>query len=101
MFSANSPLLGCLILFGGILLAGIIMYNSRNKEYQKAMKQYEEDMAAYEAAVANLSSAVAVKAREVLLYGVDEKTAAMLIAIVCDAIKGDPGALDFVSIKMR
>ena len=102
MFSPTSPLWGNLVLFAGLLIAWYAVHSSKTKSYNAAIKKYEADMAAYEAAVAAMQSAsVAVAPKELLLYDVDEKTAATLIAIVCDAIKGDPGKLDFVSIKKR
>ena len=36
---------------------------------------------------------------EILLTGVDEKTAAMLMAIVCDSIGGDPSLIQFNAIR--
>ena len=101
MFSPTSPLWGNLVLASGLLIAWFAVHSSKTKSYNSAMKKYEEDMAAYEAAIAGMQSVFIAPKELLLLYDVDEKTAATLIAIVCDAIQGDLGSLNFVSIKKR
>jgi len=103
----TSALLGTAILFGAVLLMIIFMLNKREKDYKLAMEKYERDMAAYNAAMAALAAAPApvVYAApaascegDVTLIGVEEETAAMVIAILCDELGKDPSALRFHSI---
>ena len=101
----TSALLGVAILFGAVALMIIFMLAKREKEYKLAMEKYERDMAAYNAAVAALNAAPAPVAYsapacegEVTLVGVDEETAAMVIAILCDELGKDPSALRFHTI---
>lgn len=101
----TSALIGTAILLGAMLIMIVFMMNKREKDYQLAMEKYERDMAAYNAAVAALAAAPApvVYAApacegEVTLVGVEEETAAMVIAILCDELGKDPSALRFESI---
>ena len=103
----TSALLGTAILFGAVALMIIFMLNKREKDYKLAMEKYERDMAAYNAAVAALAAAPAPVAYaapaascegDVTLIGVEEETAAMVIAILCDELGKDPSALRFHSI---
>ena len=105
----TSALLGTAILFGAVALMIIFMLNKREKDYKLAMEKYERDMAAYNAAMAALAAAPApapvVYAApaascegDVTLIGVEEETAAMVIAILCDELGKDPSALRFHSI---
>ena len=103
----TSALLGTAILFGAVLLMIIFMLNKREKDYKLAMEKYERDMAAYNAAMAALAAAPAPVVYtapaascegDVTLIGVEEETAAMVIAILCDELGKDPSALRFHSI---
>lgn len=93
--------------------------------YETALAKYQKDLEEYNATVRLLAArggldlsqvdadvldeqtlaaitAAASPARpggEVLLTGVDERTAAMLLAIVCDTAGGDPAQLRFRSVK--
>lgn len=97
---------GILVLFGGIGAACLFYIAQQNKSNrpspkvalgEKPQNQKPETKADAPTAV----SPVVVKQREVRLVGVEEKTAAMLIAIVCEAVGEDPAALRFVSITKR
>lgn len=101
----TSALFGVAILFGAVALMIAFMLYKREKNYKIAMEKYERDMAAYNAAVAALAAAPApvVYAApacegDVTLIGVEEETAAMVIAILCDELGKDPSALRFHSI---
>lgn len=106
----TSALLGTLILVGAVALMIVFMLNKREKDYKAAMEKYERDMEAYNAAVAALNAHPSVTAPaaasysapscegEVTLVGVDEETAAMVIAILCDELGQNPSALRFKSI---
>ncbi len=119
---SSSAIFGVLILFGAVLLLVLFMLYKREKEYKIAMEKYERDMEAYNRAVAlygdpsfaapaaaapaaSASPAAAVPAPaapssggEVLLSGVDDRTAAMIIAILCNELGQNPAALRFKSI---
>ncbi len=123
---SSSAIFGILILFGAVLLMILFMIYKREKDYKIAMEKYERDMEAYNKAVALYgdpsfaapapvaaapsaaaaaalapSSAPATPAAssgEVLLSGVDEPTAAMIIAILCNELGQNPAALRFKSI---
>lgn len=108
----NTPYAAWLILLAGVLLATFIMISKREKDYQAAMAQYEKDKKAYEEAVANLRPSAAAPQRpiapsavsvlppqSVKLVGVEEKTAAIIMAIVCNKMGGDPSRLQFTSIR--
>lgn len=113
---SSSAIFGVLILIGAVLLMIVFMLYKREKEYKIAMEKYERDMEAYKQAVAlygdpsiAASSAAAPAAPaapvlpvassgEVLLSGVDDSTAAMIIAILCDELGQNPAALRFKSI---
>ncbi len=121
---SSSAIFGILILFGAIALLVFFMIYKREKDYKIAMEKYERDMEAYNKAVAlygdpsftapapavaappvaagTISAAgaapVAAASGEVLLSGVDEPTAAMIIAILCNELGQNPAALRFKSI---
>lgn len=116
----TSSLLGTAIILGAVVILVVYMSIKREKDYQAGMKKYNEDMAAYNAAIAALgnapatdlyssaaslaasaviSSADGVGSGTVTLTGVDDKTAAMIIAIVCDELKKTPAQLSFSSIR--
>lgn len=115
---SSSAIFGILILFGAVLLLVLLMIQKREKNYKIAMEKYERDMEAYNRAVAlygeptsagasfaapaaaasAVSAQVAASSGEVLLSGVDEPTAAMIIAILCDELGQNPAALRFKSI---
>lgn len=106
MFDATSPLWGNLILIAAIVCAAVGMAVRRDRLHASAMAGYREQMARYEEAVAAAARSAAappavsaVSVGEVVLTGVDEKTAAMLIAIVCDTLGGDPAGLQFKAVK--
>jgi hypothetical protein len=100
MLDATSPLWGNLILAVALVAATIGMMAQRNRTYEAAMARYHEDMARYnEAVAAHRAVQPAISAGEVRLTGVDEKTAAMLIAIVCNTIGGDLSGLHFKAVK--
>lgn len=103
----TSAMLGTAILLGAAIIMILVMTAKREKDYKTAMAKYESDMAAYNAAVAALGSQPSASAAapvaaacegEVKLVGVDEKTAAMIIAILCDELGQNPAALRFNSI---
>lgn len=125
---SSSAIYGILILFGAVILLVIVMINKREKDYKIAMEKYERDMEAYNQAVAlygeptsaasfaapaaapaaasapvaaatpAAAAAPAASSGEVLLSGVDEPTAAMIIAILCNELGQNPAALRFKSI---
>ncbi len=122
---SSSAIFGVLILFGAVLLLVLFMIYKREKDYKIAMEKYERDMEAYNKAVALYgdpsfaapapaaagsaaavhtasvtppSVPVAAASGEVLLSGVDEPTAAMIIAILCNELGQNPAALRFKSI---
>ncbi|WMJ82740.1 hypothetical protein ACS3UN_02150 [Oscillospiraceae bacterium LTW-04] len=117
---SSSAIFGILILFGAVALLILFMLYKREKAYKIAMEKYERDMEAYNKAVAlygdpsfvppsaaapavSVTSVptVAIPAAssgEVLLSGVDDSTAAMIIAILCDELGQNPAALRFKSI---
>lgn len=117
---SSSAIFGILILFGAVLLLILFMLYKREKDYKIAMEKYERDMEAYNRAVALYgepssaasfaapaaaasavsapAAAPATSSGEVLLSGVDEPTAAMIIAILCDELGQNPAALRFKSI---
>lgn len=121
----SSAIFGILILFGAVVLMVVFMLYKREKDYKIAMEKYERDMEAYNRAVAlygdpsfaapapaaaapavsaapaaatAVAPARAVSSGEVLLSGVDDRTAAMIIAILCDELGQNPAALRFKSI---
>lgn len=119
----TSAILGILILFGAVAILIIYMYVKREKDYKVAMEKYERDMEAYNKAVElyglpstdtaahtapNTTSATPVAAvvtntpaassGEVVLSGVDDNTAALIIAILCDELGKNPSSLRFQSI---
>lgn len=106
----TSAILGVSILFGAVLIMIIFMSIKREKAYKLGMEKYERDMAAYNAAVAALAASPSAAAPaaaaaapaacegEVTLVGVEEETAAMVIAILCDELGKQPSALRFHSI---
>ncbi|HWP50802.1 MAG TPA: hypothetical protein VN626_03800 [Clostridia bacterium] len=116
----SSAIFGMLILFGAVLLLVVLMLFEREKDYKIAMVKYECDMEAYNKAVAlygdpsfaapapvfaapamsttPAAAIPAVSSGEVLLSGVDDHTAAMIIAILCDELGKNPAALRFKSI---
>lgn len=107
----NNPLFGCLLLLAAVGIAAIYMYMRREKEYQKGMEQYRLDMAAYEAAMQAQSAAPSAAAPavtavatgasaegEVLLTGVEDATAALVIAILCEELGKNPAALQVRAI---
>jgi hypothetical protein len=110
--TAYSPL-GPLVLLAGLVVVVIVMlqgnrraYTEAMEKYAQAMDKYQEAIGAYELAARSLLSApvsgasgVDQSSGEISLSGVDEPTAAMLIAIVCDAIGGNLADLQFVSVK--
>lgn len=120
-----SSILGVLILFGSVAILIIYMYCKREKDYKLAMGKYERDMEAYNKAVemyagsaassapvvtspasvaafpapvVTSSAASSASCGEVLLAGVDDNTAAMVIAILCDELGKSPASLRFHSI---
>lgn len=119
---SSSAIFGILILFGAVALLILLMLYKREKEYKIAMEKYERDMEAYNRAVALYGdpsfaapapaaaapavsaapvtpvAAPAASSGEVLLSGVDEPTAAMIIAILCNELGQNPAALHFKSI---
>ncbi len=120
---SSSAIYGIMILFGAVILLVIVMIGKREKDYKIAMEKYERDMEAYNKAVAlygepssvasfaappaptaapvaasSASAAPAASSGEVLLSGVDEPTAAMIIAILCNELGQNPAALRFKSI---
>ena len=123
---SSSAIFGILILFGAVALLILFMLHKREKDYRIAMEKYERDMEAYNKAVAlygdpsfaasaptsaaapapvampatSVSPVVApaTSSGEVLLSGVDEPTAAMIIAILCNELGQNPAALRFKSI---
>lgn len=101
----TSALMGTAILLGAMVIMIFYMMNKREKDYKLAMEKYERDMAAYNAAVAALAAAPAPAVYaapacegEVTLVGVEEETAAMVIAVLCDELGKDPSALRFHTI---
>ncbi len=98
---------GILVLFGGIGAACLLFLAQQNKadsSAQKTEKKIKSPKTEEQIIRANSSGGVPVAAkisREVRLTGVDEKTAAMLIAIVCEASEEDFRALRFVSITAQ
>jgi hypothetical protein len=97
---------GILVLFGGIGAACLFYIAKQNKINRPLPKPAQTEMPKNneiqtDAKTQKVVSPVVVKQREVRLVGVDKKTAAMLIAIVCEAVGGDPAALRFVSITKR
>lgn len=123
---SSSAIYGILILFGAVAMLILFMLYKREQDYKIAMEKYERDMEAYNKAVALYgdpslaatvpapvaAASVAVPATsvppvvaapttssgEVLLSGVDEPTAAMIIAILCNELGQNPAALRFKSI---
>lgn len=115
---SSSAIFGILILFSAIALLVLLMIYKREKDYKIAMEKYERDMEAYNKAVALYgdpsfaapapavavppvaagAAPVAATGGEVLLSGVDEPTAAMIIAILCNELGQNPAALRFKSI---
>ncbi|MDF3004869.1 MAG: hypothetical protein K0S22_1341 [Oscillospiraceae bacterium] len=121
---SNSAIYGILILFGAVALLILFMLHKREQDYKIAMEKYERDMEAYNNAVAlygdpsfaasvptaaasvavpvtsvsPVVTAPATSSGEVLLSGVDEPTAAMIIAILCNELGQNPAALRFKSI---
>lgn len=123
----GSAIFGVLILFGAVVLLILFMISKRERDYKIAMEKYERDMEAYNRAVAlygdpsfsaatapaaaaplvaapaasappSATAAPAASSGEVLLSGVDEPTAAMIIAILCNELGQNPAALRFKSI---
>lgn len=123
----SSAIFGMLILVGAIVVMILFMSYKREKDYKIAMEKYERDMEAYNRAVAlygdpsfaaapapaaavpsvvapaasapaTATIAPAASSGEVLLSGVDEPTAAMIIAILCNELGQNPAALRFKSI---
>ncbi len=123
----SSAIFGMLILVGAIVVMILFMSYKREKDYKIAMEKYERDMEAYNRAVALYGDpsfaaapapaaavpsvvapaasapaaatiAPATSSGEVLLSGVDEPTAAMIIAILCNELGQNPAALRFKSI---
>lgn len=116
----SSAIFGILILFGAVLILILFMLYKREKDYKIAMEKYERDMEAYNRAVAlygdpsfaapttaaptatvspvAVAAAPASSSGEVLLSGVDDRTAAMIIAILCNELGQNPAALRFKSI---
>ncbi len=114
----SSALLGSIILFGALFILILVVKAKNEKEYKAAMAEYERKMAEYNAAVAAIEAggfaaapvaaaaapaavaapAPAVGEGEVKLIGVDEETAAMIIAILCDELGVEPSALVFHKI---
>ena len=93
---------GAIVLFAGIALFMLFYLYKKNKAYKAAMAEYEKAVALVRfgaAAAPAVSAAPAAAAGELLLTGVDEKTAAMLIAIICSEIGGDPAQLRFTAIR--
>ena len=97
---------GVLVLFGGIGAACLFYIAQKNKSNRPSPKAVPTDKflnqkTQTEADTQKIVSSIVVKQQEVRLVGVEEKTAAMLIAIVCEAVGEDPAALRFVSITKR
>ena len=119
---SSSAIYGILILFGAVALMILFMLYKRENEYKIAMEKYECDMEAYNRAVALYGdpsfaapapaaaaptasaasvptvAAPAASSGEVLLSGVDDSTAARIIAILCNELGQNPAALRFKSI---
>ncbi|MEA5136496.1 MAG: hypothetical protein VB035_10230 [Candidatus Fimivivens sp.] len=121
---SSSAIFGILILFGAVGFLILFMLHKREQDYRIAMEKYERDMEAYNKAVAlygdpsfsasapaapayvampatsvsPVAAAPATSSGEVLLSGVDEPTAAMIIAILCNELGQNPAALRFKSI---
>ena len=98
---------GILVLFGGIGAACLLYIVQQNKNSRPSPKATPTDKTNRDqkpeakAGVSTAATPVVMKQREVRLVGVEEKTAAMLIAIVCETMGEDPAALRFVSITKR
>ena len=97
---------GILVLFGGIGAACLFYIAQQNKRNRPSPKGAPTEMPQInehptDANTPKAVSPVVVKQREVHLVGVEEETAAMLIAIVCETVGEDPAALRFVSITKR
>ncbi len=97
---------GILVLFGGIGAACLLFLAQQNKansspQKTEKMKSPETEKQTIPSKSSGGVPVVAKGSREVSLTGVDEKTAAMLIAIVCEASKEDPRMLRFVSITAQ
>ena len=124
----NNSSLGILLLIVAALIGIWFFVRKKNADHQRLLKEYEQavrqmaengvldpesldgsvlDETIYQEIVAVATTArEAIRARlqpaqdaEVILSGLDERTAAMLMAIVCNNIGGDPSAIRFSSIR--
>jgi hypothetical protein len=88
--------LGIIVLLGGLGAAGLLYICSQREPGSKKKSKVFDGA---KTSSAGHSPVAQIVQKDVELIGVDKKTAALLIAIVCDTAGGEPERLKFVSIK--